>query len=129
LNYVMWIASSTNLSGIGHHLYSFYSNVKKKDVSLLLLRGALYCLHFSITILKFSMNDPPLAKGDIGGFFKLLNPPLPPFSKGRDANKYMLRVIIMTALPEVNSSADRPSLFSESIRLYESLFFSLIQLQ
>jgi hypothetical protein len=37
------------------------------------------------------MNDPPLAKGDIGGFSKLLNPP---FSKGRDANKYMLWVII-----------------------------------
>jgi hypothetical protein len=39
------------------------------------------------------MNDPPLAKGDIGGFFKHLNPPFPPFSKGGDANKYMLRVI------------------------------------
>jgi len=39
------------------------------------------------------MNDPPLAKGEIGGFSKLLNPPLPPFSKGGDANKYMLRVI------------------------------------
>jgi hypothetical protein len=39
------------------------------------------------------MNDPPLAKGDIGGFSKHLNPPLPPFSKGGDANKYMLRVI------------------------------------
>jgi hypothetical protein len=39
------------------------------------------------------MKDPPLAKGDIGGFSKLLNPPLPPFSKGGDANKYMLRVI------------------------------------
>jgi len=35
-----------------------------------------------IPIFKFSMNDPPLAKGDIGGFSKLLNPPLPPFSKG-----------------------------------------------
>jgi len=59
-----------------------------------LLRGALYCLHFSITIFKFCMNDPPLAKGDIGGFSKPLNPPLPPFSKGGDANKYMLRVIL-----------------------------------
>jgi hypothetical protein len=39
------------------------------------------------------MNDPPLAKGDIGGFSKLLNPPLPPFSKGGNANKYMPRVI------------------------------------
>jgi hypothetical protein len=39
------------------------------------------------------MNDPPLVKGDIGGFSKLLNPLLPPFSKGGDANKYMLRVI------------------------------------
>jgi hypothetical protein len=28
------------------------------------------------------MNDPPLAKGDIGGFSKHLNPPLLPFSKG-----------------------------------------------
>jgi hypothetical protein len=61
-----------------------------------LLRGALYCLHFSITIFKFSMTDPPLAKGDIGGFPKLLNSPLPPFSKGGDANKYMLRVIAAT---------------------------------
>ena len=58
-----------------------------------ILRGALYCLHLSITIFKFSMNDPPLAKGDIGGFSKHLNPPLPPFSKGGGANKYMLRVI------------------------------------
>jgi len=39
------------------------------------------------------MNDPPLPKGDIGGFSKHLNPPLPPFSKRGDANKYMPRVI------------------------------------
>jgi len=45
------------------------------------------------------MNDPPLAKGDIGGFSKHLNPPLPPFSKGGDANKYMLRVIIPVLHP------------------------------
>jgi len=44
------------------------------------------------------MNDPPLAKGDIGGFSKHLNPPLPPFSKGGDANKYMLRVICSASL-------------------------------
>jgi hypothetical protein len=44
------------------------------------------------------MNDPPLAKGDIGGFSKHLNPPLPPFSKGGDANKYMLRVISLCHL-------------------------------
>jgi len=65
----------------------------KEETVRELLREALYCLHFSITIFKFRMNDPPLAKGDIGGFSKLSNPPLPPFSKGGSANKYMLRVI------------------------------------
>jgi len=44
-------------------------------------------LHFSITIFKFSMNDPPLAKGD--------------------ANKYMLRVIKEGNLPVIS-----PHIFS-----------------
>ena len=67
----------------------------KEETVRELLREALYCLHFSITILPIILSKaiditrsiylfalPPLEKGGKGGFESLENPPMSPFAKG-----------------------------------------------